>query len=62
MTEVVANTTVVIHDTWPCDDKGVSNSAGVRVLLVALERSIGGHCPAPREVAVCIRTADVIDL
>ena len=62
MTEVVANTTVVIHNTWPCDDKGITNSAGVRVLLVALQWCVGGHRPTPWEVAVCIGASNVADL
>ena len=45
----------------PVQHQRITNAAAVRVLLVALQRRVGRHRPAMREVAVRVGATDVVD-
>ena len=51
----------VLHARRPVHDERIAHAAGVGVLLVALERRVAAHRPAPRVVGVAVGGADRVE-
>src|SRR4029453_278014 len=60
MAEGVADRVAVPNAGWPVDDQRMPDAPAVGVLLVPAEGRVAGLRPAPRDVGVRMRSADVV--
>ncbi len=59
--ELAAELAGALQPCRPADDQRVAYAAAVGVLLVPLQRRVAGLRPAPGDVAVAVRPADVVE-